>query len=58
MVERSEDGSAVFEIYACENYELEKTLLEFGEDVKVLSPKPLVARIRKRLKAAAEQYGD
>ena len=56
VVERSEDGSAVFEIYACENYELEKTLLEFGEDVKVLSPKALVKRIGKRLKAAAEMY--
>ena len=56
VVERCEDGSAIFEICACENYELEKTLLEFGEDIKVLSPKPLVDRIRKRLKAAAEQY--
>ena len=58
VVERKEDGSAIFQITVCHNYELEKVMLEFGEDIKVLSPKSLVNAIRTRLKAAAEQYGD
>ena len=56
VVERSEDGSAIFEIHVRENFELEKTFLEFGEGVKVLSPKALVSKIAGRLKAAAQMY--
>ena len=58
VVERKEDGSAIFQITVCHNYELEKVMLEFGEDIKVLSPKSLVNAIRTRLKAAAKQYED
>lgn len=56
VAERREDGSAVFQLYACQNFELEKSLIEFGEGVRVLAPKGLVSRIRKRLCAAAAQY--
>jgi len=56
VVERKEDGSAIFQINVCHNFELEKVMLEFGEDIKVLSPKSLVTQIRKRLKLAAAQY--
>jgi len=56
VVERMEDGSAIFQIKVCHNYELEKVMLEFAEDIKVLSPRSLVAQIRKRLKLAAAQY--
>jgi len=56
VVERLEDGSVTFQIVVCHNFELEKTLLEFAEQIKVLSPKTLVNNIHKRLKAAAAQY--
>ena len=38
------------------NYELEKLLLSFGENVKVISPKLLRDRIKLRLGKSAEQY--
>lgn len=56
VVERNEDGSAIFQITVCENYELEKSLIEFGEGIKVLSPKPLVTKIRNRLVMALNLY--
>lgn len=58
VAERREDGSAIFQLYACQNFELEKALIEFGEGVRVLAPKALVSRIRKRLSAAAAQYDE
>ena len=56
VVERNEDGSAVFQITVCLNYELEKSLMEFGEGIKVLSPKSLVARISKRYSLVKSFY--
>ena len=56
VVERNDDGSAIFQLTVCENYELEKSLIEFGEGVKVLSPKSLASRIHSRLKAALTLY--
>ena len=56
VLERMDDGTVIFQIHACHNYELEKAFLEFGEGVKVLAPRPLVSRIKKRLRLAADQY--
>ena len=42
VVQRNEDGSAIFRMEVILNYELEKDLLEVGEGVKVLSPRLLV----------------
>jgi len=58
VVERNEDGSMVFQMTVCCNYELEKTLLEHGEGIRILSPKSLVGSVRKRLRAALELYDD
>lgn len=58
VLERNEDGSALFQLTVCLNYELEKSLLEFGEGVKVLSPKSLVSRLRSRLQAACRLYDE
>jgi predicted DNA-binding transcriptional regulator YafY len=38
------------------NFELEREILGFGEKVKVLAPRILESRIRKRLSTAAERY--
>lgn len=56
VTERREDGVTVFQLYVCLNFELEKSLLEFGEGVRVLAPEVLVSHIKNRLRAAVEQY--
>ena len=56
VVERSEDGSVIFQIEVVLNYELEKDLLGFGDGIKVLKPRILVKHISDKLKAASEQY--
>lgn len=56
VVERGEDGSAIFQIEVILNYEIEKDLLAYGEGIKVLKPKILVKHMKDRLHAAANQY--
>ena len=56
VVQRNEDGSAIFQMEVVLNYELEKDLLGFGEGVKVLSPRLLVHNMSKRLTQAARNY--
>ena len=56
VVQRNEDGSAIFQMEVVLNYELEKDLLGFGEGVRVLSPRLLVHNMSKRLTQAARSY--
>ena len=56
VLERNEDGAAIFQIEVVLNYELEKDLLGFGEGVKVLAPRLLVSRLSKRLRQATALY--
>ena len=56
LIERREDGSCVFKITVMPNFELEREILGFGEEMEVLSPESLRYRIRKRLGLAAERY--
>ena len=56
QVKRLEDGSAVFQIKVCQNFELEKILLEYGDFIRVLGPKKLVKTIKKRLRNALARY--
>lgn len=56
VVERCEDGSAIFQIEVVLNYELEKDLLGFGERIQVLKPRILVRHMKERLAKAAELY--
>ena len=56
VVQRDEDGSAIFQMEVVLNYELEKDLLGFGEGVKVLSPKCLVNNMSRRLRKASQYY--
>ena len=56
VVQRNEDGSAIFQMEVVLNYELEKDLLGFGEGVKVLSPRILVHNMSRRLRQAADNY--
>jgi len=38
------------------NFELEREILGFGECMKVMAPRFLANKIRKRMKEAAERY--
>lgn len=58
VAQRNDDGSVIFQMDVCLNYELEKNLIEFGEGIRVLSPGQLVSRMKKRLSMAARQYGE
>ena len=56
MVQRNEDGSAIFQMEVVLNYELEKDLLGFGEGIKVISPAILVNNMSRRLLQASRLY--
>lgn len=56
IVERDEEGAAIFQMEVVLNQELERDLLAFGEGIQVLGPKELVNRMSKRLRMAAERY--
>lgn len=58
VVERREDGSTIFQIEVVINYELERELISYGHNIKVLSPANLVKRVSNSLRAAADQYRD
>ena len=56
VVERNEDGSAVFQLDVIPNFELEKALLEYADGIRVISPAILREQVRKRLDNGARQY--
>lgn len=56
VVERSVDGSAIFQIEVVLNYEIERDLIGYGEGIEVLKPRQLVRHVSDRLRAAASQY--
>ena len=55
VVEQTKEGT-IISIQVKHNFELEREILGFGENVKVLKPRSIVRSIRKRLKLAAERY--
>ncbi len=50
------DGSSTFEIEVIVNFELYSTFLSYGAGIKIISPRDVVAHMRKRLDAAAKLY--
>lgn len=50
------DKTTVFRIDVVLNYELEREILGFGECVKVLSPRLLISKIKRRLAQTYQQY--
>lgn len=55
LLKEDQDG-IVIRIDVVLNFELEREILGFGECMKVLGPRNLASRIRKRLEDAAAQY--
>lgn len=56
IVEKTDEG-LVISIKVKHNFELEREILGFGNNVKVLKPRHLVSSIKRRLALALEQYG-
>lgn len=52
--ERAPDGSAVFSYFLIPNFEWERLMLSFADDVEVLEPAPLRALLAGRFRRAAE----
>lgn len=56
QVLKEEEHGLIVRIDVVLNYELEKELLGFGEQVRVLAPKQLAMRLRKRIAAMLAHY--
>jgi predicted DNA-binding transcriptional regulator YafY len=56
VVLKEDDKGCIVRIDVILNFELEREILGFGECMKVLSPRILASRIKKRLKKTMEQY--
>jgi predicted DNA-binding transcriptional regulator YafY len=56
QIEKEENGGIVFRIDVVMNFELEREILGFGECMKVVYPRILASRIRKRLKRSIAGY--
>jgi len=55
LIEEQQDGS-ILSLQLVPNFELEQTILMYGERVKVLAPDNLASRIQERLCAAIKNY--
>jgi predicted DNA-binding transcriptional regulator YafY len=55
VLKEDKEGT-IFSIEVVWNFELEREILGFGEQIKVLSPKRLCGKITSRLKNAVERY--
>lgn len=56
ILEKHEDGSITIELFVDHNFEYERLILGFGNAVKVLEPRRLRQRIKKKIKNALELY--
>lgn len=56
VIEADDEGYTTFQLTVIVNPELERDLMAYGEGIKVLAPKALVASIAKRHKDAALHY--
>lgn len=57
-IHKTEDDSIIFSIEVIWNFELEREILGFGEQLQVLSPKRLSRKIQGRLKQTLQKYTD
>jgi predicted DNA-binding transcriptional regulator YafY len=55
-IEKQDESGMIIKIKVVINFELEKEILSFGEQVTVLAPRNLVGRIQRRLKEAVSSY--
>lgn len=53
---KQDENGLLFSIEVIWNFELEREILGFGEQIKVISPKRLAGKIQSRLKQSIEKY--
>lgn len=53
---KEDDDGTIFSIEVIWNFELEREILGFGEQIKILSPKRLSGKIQSRLKQTLQKY--
>ncbi|MCQ2975482.1 MAG: WYL domain-containing protein [Bacteroidales bacterium] len=58
IYENPEDGSCIFRIIVCLNYELYSVLMSYGPGIKLLSPRNAVNYLKKQLQEAARLYDE
>lgn len=56
VVVKEDESGTIIRIDVVLNFELEREILGFGENIKVLAPRVLASRIRKRLAQAGKRY--
>ncbi len=56
LLETKADGTVLIRLDVVLNFELEREILGFGESMKVLAPKNLVDRIKRRTRKMLQQY--
>lgn len=56
LVERLDDGSVIISLKVHLNFEFDRLILGFGDSIKVLKPRHLKTRIKRKLKNALESY--
>lgn len=56
VIEHTAEGGAVVRIKVIPNYELEQTILYYGENIEVLAPADLRAKLKERTKRLAALY--
>ena len=54
----SNNYGVIFNIYVQINFELERLILGFGENIKVLKPQKLKNRIKKKLELSVKNYNE
>ena len=58
IIRKEDQDGTIFSIQVVWNFELEREILGFGEEILVLSPKRLQNKIQQRLRLASKQYED
>jgi len=53
---KEENSGTIFSIEVIWNFELEREILGFGEQIKILSPRRLASKIENRFKKSLQQY--
>jgi len=53
---KEDDDGTIFSVEVIWNFELEREILGFGEQIKILSPKRLSGKIQSRLKQTLQKY--
>ena len=56
VINKNIDGSVIIQVKVHLNFEFERLILGFGDAIKVISPRRLRSRIKKKLKKALDTY--